>query len=136
MAGPAPSGLVWVATCLDICEAQVLRSRLDAAGIPVFLFNEHITQTAWQFVVAVGGVRVMVPAVHAADVDAILAADAVAADVGLGEKCPDCGAGDVARLFSWAGVPLTVLPFFVTALPVSVHRRRRKCRACRRAWRV
>lgn len=141
MADPAPRGLVRVATCLDVSEAYILRGRLESAGIPAILFDENLSRTAWQYLVAVGGVRVMVPAAYEKEARAILAADARAEkengeEEENGDVCPACASRDVARLFSWVSLPLTVLTLFSTALPVPLRRNRRKCRACAHTWRV
>ena len=47
-------------------QANLLRGRLLADGIPAFVTNAHSTQAFGYLRLAHGGVRVMVPAAHAA----------------------------------------------------------------------
>jgi hypothetical protein len=137
MAGQAVGGLVCVATCLDITEAHILSGRLDAAGIPAFLFNEQIYQTLWSHRFTFGGVRIMVPASRAQEAEAFV--EACRSDArDFREECERCGSTDVARLFSWRVVPgmLIALLAFSLALGYALYRDRRRCRACGHGWRV
>ncbi len=45
-------------------DAYLARCKLQAAGIPCFLGNEHLVNMYWLYSDAVGGVTLMVPAEH------------------------------------------------------------------------
>ena len=55
-----------VCRTLNVVEAQVLRARLEADGIPVLAADYHQHQTDGLMIIAMGGVRIQVPAEHAA----------------------------------------------------------------------
>ena len=56
-------------------EAQVARARLEAAGIPVFVSDEHTINMQWLYSNALGGVRLQVPLACREEALALLAAD-------------------------------------------------------------
>ena len=49
-----------VATFSKPEEAHLFRMRLEAAGIPAFVQDEHIVQMDWLYSNAIGGVRVQI----------------------------------------------------------------------------
>jgi hypothetical protein len=53
---------VTVFTTFNPAEAQVLRSRLDAAGIPAFVIHETSALSTDGYALGVGGIRLQVPA--------------------------------------------------------------------------
>jgi hypothetical protein len=68
--------LVTVFRSFSPAEAQLARSRLDAAGIPVVVTSETAALTTEGYALTVGGVRVQVPASHEEEARALLEADA------------------------------------------------------------
>jgi hypothetical protein len=107
-----PSDLVTIFRSFNAIEAQILRGRLQAEEIPASVAD---TQTSNQLPMTVGGVRVQVPAEHAARARRILA-DVQAGELALtedgAEALRDDGAPeaadkpvlwnpDVAALLSW-----------------------------------
>ena len=56
-------------------EAQIARARLEAAGIPAFVADEHTINMQWLYSNALGGVRLQVPMVCREDAVALLATD-------------------------------------------------------------
>lgn len=124
--------LVTIARYYDLPAAEVACSVLNAAGIPAFVFDRQFAYQHVSRLVAIGGVRVMAPAVHAHEARDIL-------DVGEdlhpnldGDDCPQCGAASPFRPASLvAGI--LALPFGAVFL---VWGRRRKCRQCGQKWRV
>ena len=66
------SGLVRVRTAQGWDLAQIYKSKLDAAGIPVFLKHEALGLVYGITVDGLGAVDVMVPAEYAADAEALL----------------------------------------------------------------
>jgi hypothetical protein len=61
--------LVVVFRTFDLAEAQVVRSRLEGAGLQADVEHEN---SAANFDVAAGGVRVVVPTAQAAEARALL----------------------------------------------------------------
>ena len=63
-----------IARFLIPTDAHILKGRLEAEGIPVHLADGNLVQTHNLIAIAVGGIRVQVPASHAAEAREILAA--------------------------------------------------------------
>lgn len=59
--------LVTVFRSFSPAEAQLVRSRLDAAGIPATVTNEAAALSTEGYALTVGGVRVQVPSDHEQD---------------------------------------------------------------------
>ena len=116
-------------------EAHLLRSRLEAAGIPAFIRDEHTVQMDWLYSNAIGGVRV-----ETADRDEALAREFLAAaapappEPAVAVLCPACGSAntvheDLPR--RWALFTILILSF-----PMPFGRSSWKCADCRRSFRV
>ncbi|PAW85616.1 MAG: hypothetical protein B9S33_09470 [Pedosphaera sp. Tous-C6FEB] len=58
--------LVTVFTAFNPAEAQLIRSRLEAAGLLVFVADELAALSLDGYALAAGGIRVQVPEVDAA----------------------------------------------------------------------
>lgn len=58
--------LVTVFTAFNPAEAQLIRSRLEAAGLLVFVADELAALSLDGYALAAGGIRVQVPEVEAA----------------------------------------------------------------------
>ncbi len=59
--------LVTVLTALNPMDAQLARSRLEAAGFHPFVANEAAALSIEGYAITVGGIRVQVPEAEAAD---------------------------------------------------------------------
>ena len=59
-------------TAFNPAEAQLVRSRLDAAGFHAFVADEAAALSMEGYALAVGGIRVQVPATEAAEARAFL----------------------------------------------------------------
>jgi Putative prokaryotic signal transducing protein len=66
--------LVTVATAFNPAEAQVVRSRLEAAGFHAVVMHELSALSMDGYALAAGGILVQVPAEEAADAKELLAA--------------------------------------------------------------
>jgi hypothetical protein len=66
--------LVTVATAFNPAEAQLTRSRLEAAGFRAFVSHELSALSLDGYALAAGGILVQVPAQEAADANEFLAA--------------------------------------------------------------
>ena len=128
-----------VARYFDRSEALVAASLLEAEGIPARLADEQMTQIAWIYTLALGGVRLEVPDDRLEEAQALLAAsDARIAgkieEVGK-DVCARCGSEAVdfkrfdrrirgaSMLLMWLGVPALMW-----------SRKRFRCRECGHRW--
>ncbi len=66
---------VTVATFDDMPSAHIALGRLHAEGIEAVLADEHLVQADWLYSLAVGGIKLRVPAAEAARARAALARD-------------------------------------------------------------
>lgn len=67
------AGFVLLSTYLDPVEAQTMRARLEAEGIPSLLGSAHYVQATTLLAPALGGVRVEVPGEYAKEARRLLA---------------------------------------------------------------
>jgi hypothetical protein len=67
--------MVTIATFDFLPEAEIVRGRLRAEGIPSELADAHLVQTDWLYAIAVGGIKVRVEERYAAKALAIVAHD-------------------------------------------------------------
>lgn len=123
--------------CNDPFEAQVIRGRLEDAGIPACVINENIN-TVLPYVTAMPDMRVQV-VVAEADVERALSllSESGEKEVAL-PVCPQCGSEDVAYGF-WGGksgwkklLSVFALPFAaLMGNPVGNLQNHYYCRRCR-----
>ncbi len=96
--------LTTIASFREAHSAHIARAKLEAAGIPAFVADEHLVGVQWFYSDAIGGVKVQVPASFADEAREIVAADlsaGVAAERHsqrgrrrIGRAiCPACGSG-------------------------------------------
>jgi hypothetical protein len=86
---------VTISRFLDPVEAQIVAGRLEASGIPVHLLGIHHVSANSMLAVALGGVRLQVPATRLEEARRLLSED-----VGLERDsviCPQCGHADSVR---------------------------------------
>src|SRR3954464_41348 len=94
--------------------------RLEAAGIPAFVQDEHIVQMDWLYSNAIGGVRVQI-----ADEDIPAAQEFLAADTdqkpldAVAAVCPACGSSETGpderpRRFAFLSLLLFSFPLLVS----------------------
>jgi hypothetical protein len=115
-------------------EAHLLRTRLEAAGIPAFVQDEHIVQMDWLYSNAIGGVRVQIADEDVPAAQEFLAADseqrpADAVDV----QCPACGSSDTKP--DERPRRLAFLSLLLFSFPLLLSRHRWKCGSCGHAFR-
>ena len=78
-AGPEPmieGDLVMVARLLDATEAEMLRGRLEAEGVPAMVADTNSLRAMSLIQTAIGGVRILVPEAFLEKARAVLQADA------------------------------------------------------------
>ena len=126
------------ASFVNVHEAQLARTALEAAGIDATLADEHVVAMNWVYSNAVGGVKVLVSADRLEDARAVLGSPAVvideaAADVESGERevaevCRRCGGHEFESKVP--GKRVAVLSWLTLGVPLGAPLRRRYCRAC------
>jgi hypothetical protein len=94
--------LVMVARFPDLVGAEVARSALESAGIPVYLWDDNVVRIYGHAANIVGGIRLNVDAENEGAAREMLnqsTPNAIAFDTGkefLQPKCPTCGASDIS----------------------------------------
>jgi len=71
---------VTVLTAFNPMDAQLARSRLEAAGFHPFVANEAAALSIEGYAITIGGIRVQVPEAEAADAKEFLKAPAAPAE--------------------------------------------------------
>ncbi|MFQ5513247.1 MAG: putative signal transducing protein [Myxococcota bacterium] len=146
--------LVPVAVFSRSIEAELARTKLEAAGLHAFIADGHLVRINWLLSGAVGGVKLLVPRSDEERAIAVLHESPDGARVALrevfeddGEElCPRCGSEEtrgqsgssfrVAIAITLAALLLAqpIVLLFV-GLPVLFYRRRRRCFDCGHRWR-
>jgi hypothetical protein len=128
-------------------DAYLARCKLQAAGIPCFLGNEHLVNMYWLYSDAVGGVTLMVPDEFAAEARAVLKEESdhsdeqppspqfnesvveTADDAQSEELCPSCQSplGPLQERAAGFG-----LSFLLIGMPLMPRRFVRVCPKCQR----
>jgi hypothetical protein len=116
-------------------EAHLFRTRLEAAGIPAFVQDEHLVQMDWLYSNAIGGVRVQI-----ADNDLDAAREFLAADTpqscpeAADVVCPACGSHHTSP----DELPrrIAFLSLLVFNFPLLFTRRRWRCSSCRQVFKL
>lgn len=78
---------VTLLSCTDPSIAYIARSKLEHAGIPCLLANEHLIGITYLFSNALGGVEVKVPASELETARALLSEDAVLPEKDVDDEC-------------------------------------------------
>ena len=115
-------------------EANMVKSQLESAGIPVFIADEFTIGMNWLYSNALGGVKVQVPESLALEAQELLATEfeiPPTRDLTTA-TCPQCGSkntGDFldkrSSFFTWI---LLGFPFFLPS-------NKKKCSDCDYRWR-
>ncbi len=130
-----PDSLITFKTCLDLGEAHVLRSLLDAHGIPVYLASEHMA-SAYPSLGYLEAIPVQIRESDRARADAVMADVAVmpnrAAEVADDpDFCPNCGS---THVFRFSG---TVKRYFgLAVMEQEIDSKWRLCKQCEHKFRL
>lgn len=116
-------------------EAHLFRTRLEAAGIPAFVQDEHFVQMDWLYSNAIGGVRVQIVDDDLAAAREFLAADSPQPCPNTYDiVCPSCGSRHTAP----DELPrrIAFLSLLVIQFPLLFTRRRWRCSSCHQVFRL
>ncbi|HEY3643971.1 MAG TPA: hypothetical protein VGM16_01420 [Gammaproteobacteria bacterium] len=128
--------LVTVATYLFPWQAHIACGRLQVEEILAFVNHEHHIRMNWNLAVALGGVKLQVPARSCIEAKQILAALEAGEYDGLLDDyepiyesgpCPSCGSKEVKPVFSLDGLFLMFGMVFFIGLLLPVYRNQLRC---------
>ena len=126
---------ITVSSHRDAPAAYIAKSRLDAAGVPATIADEHTVGVAWLWSGAVGGVKVQVPETSLQAARSVLRSDPdpAPAEPGSYGRCPRCGSLSVvaSRLRQRSGF-LSLL----FGVPFRLGRWGRHCPECGHSFRA
>lgn len=134
--------LATVGRYLDPWEAHVLRARLEAEGIPASVTGDQHIIANWTLSIALGGVALHVPDACLEQARQIVAAyhagaleeDLLAEHPESADRCPACGATDVAGSVPLRQKAVSVATFLLASVPCPTHASRMHCQACSHRW--
>lgn len=125
----APVGMVVVAAVFNLTEAQLIRMRLEQAGLEVLLADENVARLHHGYGIAAGGIKVLVRPQDAELARTVLDDPPLHFEL----ACPSCGSPDVSREdHLLRGATVAVGLFMATPEPQLTHTGR--CRACAYSW--
>lgn len=115
-------------------EANMVKSQLESAGIPVFVADEHTVGMNWLYSNALGGVKVQVPESLASEAQSILASEAETSQTGESgsETCPECVSTNTEDILDKRSSFLTWILF---GLPLLLPVAKKICNDCGHRWR-
>lgn len=137
------SSLVTVASFRDPWEAHIVRGRLEAEEIPVFLAHENHIWLQWQISLALGGVKLQVPESSRESARAILTALETGEYADLLDDyepvfdagpCPRCASTNPVPMFSIRDWISLVILFIFFGLTYPAQRSWNFCRNCHHIW--
>ena len=113
-------------------EAHIAKGRLDVAGIPVFITDEHTINMQWLYSGALGGVRLLVPLAYEKEAKELLSidfSDNLKEEVEVDEiTCPRCNSTDV-KAYTIGKKP-AFLVFLLLGFPLFFYKHGMKCGNC------
>lgn len=135
--------LTTVGRYFDPWEAHILRARLEAEGIPASVAGDQHIIANWPLSVALGGAALQVPEAYLGQARDIVAAyhagtfqeDLLAEHPEAADRCPACGATDVAGSVPLGQRVLTIATFLLASAPFPTSASRLHCQACGHHWR-
>ena len=102
-------------------DAHIAAGRIESEGIPVFLLGINHASVNWLLSIALGGIRIQVPAKYAEEARAILSEipqpghDQVT-------SCPKCGSDETSAMSNGPAVPQAcIFNTTITAAGISRH---------------
>jgi hypothetical protein len=132
--------LVTLSSYRDPIDAELAKTRLDDAGIPSVVVDQHLISVQWLYSAAIGGVKLKVDESdvqtardvlkedRSADLASIPESQGPPAD---GDRCPVCGSSEVERSRVQRNIAAISLGI---GFPLVGWRHRWICKACRHSW--
>jgi len=130
-----------ITTHTNAIDANIVRGKLEAEGIPALVQYEHHVWMMWSISLALGGVRVVVPPSCADAAQQIIMhmdngyyADELQEEVEFTPPltCPRYGSGDIAEDgWSWK---IALVCVFMISLPIPYTRHMMRCQECTNIW--
>jgi len=113
-------------------DAHMLRMRLEAGDVAVFIQDEHLVQLDWGLANAVGGVRVQIDEEDIERAREILADEPDTTPPSDRPACPACGSTSTGK----DELPRRVafLTIMLLGIPLLFSKKRWKCHACQASW--
>ncbi len=136
---PEFRGVVTVRRYRELTEALVGRSKLESAGIPAWIADEHFVRMIWFYSNAVGGMRLQV---DESDADAAreILEEAVPETILYSKEetyvqptCPKCGSAEIT-LGGGTERGRSLVALFLLAIPVPPREAAWHCEACGAKW--
>jgi hypothetical protein len=122
----------------DILQANIVRGRLEAEGVPAIIANEHTITADWTYSLALGGVRIMVPPQYLTEAKEIIrqidcgdfTGDDEATEAANDELCSVCQGPLIRKqAFSWK---LSLFVSSLSALPIPFSKHQYHCANCKK----
>ncbi|HEV2333305.1 MAG TPA: hypothetical protein VGV16_09105 [Gammaproteobacteria bacterium] len=141
MSGPNP--LVTVASFRDPWEAHIVRGRLNAEDVLAFVIHENHAWMNWPISLALGGVKIQVPAGSIDSALQILAAVKAGKYADVLEDyepvfdngpCPRCTSLSLTPKFSVRDRISLVILFLFFGITYPAQRSWNRCRNCHNIW--
>ncbi len=117
-------------------EAHIAAGKLESEGIPVFLLGINHASVNWLISVALGGIRLQVPANHVDDARQLLAQLDNPSEQGESEcpECPECGGSDTTAMSNSRKIAFLAIHLF--SIPLPWQSNRRHCQSCGADWEI
>jgi len=114
-------------------EANMVKSQLESAGIPVFIADEFTIGMNWLYSNALGGVKVQVPESLALEAQELLATEFETPHTRdlTTSTCPQCGSKNTEDFLDKRSSFLT---WVLLGLPLLLPLNKKKCRDCDHCW--
>ena len=116
---------VTVGWYLHPIEAEIARGRLESEGIPAFLHSNNHSNLDWPLTLALGGIKLQVPAGAAQEATEILQSVDPLPDDQEEIECPSCGSLDTKKEETSWEIAILVVQFL--NLPRPFRRGQRRC---------
>lgn len=112
-------------------DAHIAAGKLDSEGIPVFLLGINHASANWLISIALGGIRLQVPAIHVDDARQLLTQIGELSEYGESE-CPECAGSDTTVMSNSWKIAFLAVNLFNFPLPWQSNRRH--CQSCGAEW--
>lgn len=115
-------------------EANMVKSKLESAGIPAFVADEYMVGMNWLYSNALGGVKVLIPESLATEALHFLGleTDAPATSEANSGTCPKC---ESKNTDDFLDKRRSFLTWVLLGLPLLLPAKMKKCNDCGYRWR-